>query len=123
VSERYWRGLFGCYDLVGLPRTTNDLESRFGQTKRHIRRQSGLRQLRQPLQRQGAWLLYQSHDKTVADLHHRLRQVPVDAYQAERARWESRQDRFRQRYRWRHHRTAVLAQLEAAWVSEGLDSS
>lgn len=38
LSERYWRGLFPCYDIVGLPRTNNDLEGLYGQTKRHIRR-------------------------------------------------------------------------------------
>src|SRR5207247_6358793 len=46
VSERYWRGLFVCYDLVGVPRTNNDLEGLFGATRRHIRQQSGAKQVR-----------------------------------------------------------------------------
>lgn len=123
LSERYWNGLFACYDIVGLPRTTNDMESLFSQTKRRTRRQSGLRQIRQPLQRQGAWLIYQSHDETVADLCERLARVPMEAYRAERARFESRQECFRQRYRWRHCRVAVLTQLESAWAAGAPDSS
>jgi hypothetical protein len=40
ISKRYWAGLFVCYDIVGLPRTNNALESLFGQTKRQTRRQN-----------------------------------------------------------------------------------
>jgi hypothetical protein len=119
LSERYWHGLFPCYDIVGLPRTNNALEGLYGQTKRHIRRQSGLQQIRRPLQQQGAWLIYTSHDETTAQLHTRLGRVPLPDYQAERTRWLARQAHYRQRHRWRHHRTAVLAELEAAWATAG----
>lgn len=119
LSERYWQGLFPCYDIVGLPRTNNDQESLFGQTKRGIRRHTGLRQIRQPLQRQGAWLIYQSHDETAASLHSRLQQITVKDYRAEQARWKGRQGRFHRRYRWRHDRPVVLAELEAAWAAGG----
>ncbi len=122
VSESYWGGLFVCYDVVGLPRTTNDLEGFFGQVKRGLRRQTGLSQLRQPLQRQGAWLLYQSRAETAADLEHRLAEVPREAYRAERERFTRRQERFRRRYHWRHNRQAVLAQLEDGWASTAPDS-
>ena len=117
ISERYWAGLFVCYDIVGLPRTNNALESLFGQTKRQTRRQTGLRQIRQPLQRQGAWLIYQSHDATVTELRVRLAHVPRQVYHAERTRWLARQAHFQHRYRWRHQRTAVLAELETAWTT------
>jgi hypothetical protein len=117
ISERYWAGLFVCYDIVGLPRTNNALESLFGQTKRQTRRQTGLRQIRQPLQRHGAWLIYQGHDATVTELHNRLAHVPRQVYHAERTRWLARQAHFQHRYRWRHQRTAVLAELETAWTT------
>lgn len=123
VSERYGSGLFVCYDIVGLPRTTNDLEGLFGQTKRCLRRQSGLSQLRQPLQRQGAWLLYRSREETVAALQSRLAQVPVEDYRAERARFACRQECVRHRYHWHRDRAAVLAQLEGRWASTGPDRS
>jgi hypothetical protein len=119
LSESYWQGLFPCYDIVGLPRTNNNLEGLYGQTKRQVRRQTGLQQLRRPLQYHGAWLIYTSHDETAAQLHTRLAQVPLQAYQAERARWRARQTLFRQRHRWRHHRTEVLAELETAWATGG----
>jgi hypothetical protein len=119
LSEHYWRGLFPCYDIVGLPRTNNHLESLYGQTKRQVRRQTGLQQLRRPLQYQGAWLIYTSHDETAAQLQTRLAQVPLETYQAERARWRTRQTTFRLRHRWRHHRITVLTELEAAWATAG----
>src|SRR5713101_5172473 len=38
VSRSYWPGLFHCYDVPGLPRTNNELESRFRETGRHLLR-------------------------------------------------------------------------------------
>ncbi len=123
VSESYRSGLFVCYEVVGLPRTTNELGGLFGQVKQCLLRQNGLSQLRQPLQRHGAWLLYRSREATAADLEHRLAQVPLEAYRAERERFARRQERFRHRYHRRRNREAVLAQLEGRWASTGPDSS
>ena len=123
VSERYWSGLFVCYDVRGLPRTTNGLEGLFGQTKQVLRRQTGLRQVRRPLQRQGAWLFYRSRGETVADLYQRLSQVPVEAYRAERERFARRQESFRFRCQWRRRRGAILAGLEGLWALAPFDSS
>jgi hypothetical protein len=41
VSRSYWGGLFGCYDVPGLPRTNNDLEQAFGKHRYHERRATG----------------------------------------------------------------------------------
>jgi hypothetical protein len=41
VTRSYWRGLFRCYDVAGLPRTNNDLEQFFGSYRYHERRCSG----------------------------------------------------------------------------------
>jgi hypothetical protein len=41
VTRSYWPGLFGCYDVAGLPRTNNDLEHFFGSYRYHERRSSG----------------------------------------------------------------------------------
>ena len=114
LSERYWTGLFVCYDVVGLPRTNNELEGRFGITRRRVRQQSGYKQIRRPIARQGAWLLYDP-DEEVQELQRRLEQVPHAVYQQERAHFEERQKRFRTRLRWRRARPAVLAELEAQW--------
>jgi hypothetical protein len=41
VTRSYWPGLFHCYDVVGLPRTNNDLEHLFGAQRYHQRRTTG----------------------------------------------------------------------------------
>lgn len=116
VSERYWAGLFPCYDIVGLPRTNNAHERLYGQLKRQLRRQVGVRALRAPLLRRGAWALLQSNATSPAELRAQLAQVSWEDYAAERARFERHQDRLRQRYRWRHQRDAVLHQRLADWT-------
>lgn len=116
VSERYWRGILVCYEVVGVPRTNNDLERRFGRVRRQARRQSGFRQLRRPLLRQGAWLMYQAEDADVTALQARLAQVPQAVYEQERARFAQWQARFQVRHRWQRQPDAVLAELEADWM-------
>lgn len=116
VSERYWSGLFVCYELEGVPRTNNELEGLFGATRRRIRQQSGAKQVRRAIGRQGAWLLYEV-EEDVAALEQRLARVSPARYQHERAQFEQRQARFRQRLRWRRNRAGVLEQLEAQWAS------
>lgn len=116
LSQRYWSGLFHCYDIVGLPPTNNDHESLYGQTKRQLRRQLGVSQLREPLLRRGAWSVFQVNANSSVELKERLAQVSWEDYAAERARYESRQERFRRRYRWRHQRDVVLQQRVADWA-------
>lgn len=41
ISDRFWVGLFHCYDVPGLPRNNNDLERFFNALKRHARRVHG----------------------------------------------------------------------------------
>src|SRR5689334_1798141 len=41
VSRSYWPGLFHCYDVPGLPRTNNEIESRFRDTSRYLLRTTG----------------------------------------------------------------------------------
>jgi hypothetical protein len=116
LSKRYWSGLFHCYNIVGLPRTNNDHESLYGQTKRQLRRQLGVSELREPLLRRGAWTIFQVNAASPAELRARLAQVPWEDYAAERARFERRQDQFRRRYRWCHHRDDVLRQRLTSWA-------
>jgi len=92
VSERYWSGLFHCYNIAGLPRTNNDHESLYGQTKRQLRRQLGVSELREPLLRRGAWTVFQINADSPAELTERLAQVSWEDYSAERARYERRCD-------------------------------
>ncbi len=41
LADRYWAGLFHCYDVPGLPSNNNDLERMFGQIKRNERKVTG----------------------------------------------------------------------------------
>lgn len=116
LSERYWSGLFHCYDIAGLPPTNNDHESLYGQTKRRLRRQLGVSELREPLLRHGAWAIFQADADSPAKLQERLAQVSWQDYAAERTRYEHRQAQFRRRYHWRHQRDAVLQQRVTAWT-------
>lgn len=116
LSERYWSGLFHCYDIAGLPPTNNDHESLYGQTKRRLRRQLGVSELRESLLRHGAWAIFQTNTDSPAKLQERLAQVSWQDYAAERARYDHRQEQFRRRYRWRHQRDAVLQQRVTAWA-------
>jgi hypothetical protein len=115
LTERYAPGLYACYDIVGLPRTNNALESLFGQLRRRIRRQTGFKQIRRLLLRYGAWALYVPTAPTVTDLLHQLQQVPPPEYAAIRARWTTRQAQDHLRWRWGHAPQTVLRSLEALW--------
>jgi len=116
TSERYWSGLFHCYDIVGLPRTNNDHERLYGQIKHQLRRQLGVSQLREPLLRRGGWIVFQIKQTSPDQLRDRLAQVSWLDYFAERARYESRQAQFHRRYRWRHQRDSVLQQRLVDWA-------
>ena len=115
-SERYWSGLFLCYDIVGLPATNNEHESLYGQVKRQLRRQLGVHELREPLLRRGAWTVLQIDVSSPEELRERLERVSWKEYAAERTRYEHRMEQFRRRYRWRHQRDAVLRQRLADWA-------
>jgi hypothetical protein len=116
LSERYWSGLFHCYNIIGLPPTNNDHESLYGQTKRQLRRQLGVSELREPLLRRGAWTVFRIDAVSPAELRKRLAQVSWEDYVAERARYERRQSKFHRRYRWRHQRDIVLKQRVTDWA-------
>ncbi len=114
LTEHYWSGLFVCYDVPGVPRTNNDLEGVFRRMRRAVRRQTGFKQLRRVLVRQGAWLVFPPEPGRAA-LERRLAAVPREAYRAERARFKARQARFQVRQRWQRQPARVLADLEAEW--------
>lgn len=115
VTERYAAGLFHCYDVIGLPRTNNDLESDFRALKRHERRITGCAQTRQRLLRHGAWLPLQACTLTEAELQQRLAAVPVQAYWQERARLHRRLKQRRRCYQLRHGRDKLFGQIERQW--------
>jgi len=111
VTQRYAPGLFHCYDVIGLPRTNNDLESDFRALKRHERRITGCGQTRHRVMRPGAWLPLQVYTLTETELQQRLAAVPAEAYWEERGRLKRRLEQRRTRYQLRH----LFGQIEQQW--------
>lgn len=117
VTRSYWPGLFHCYDVVGLPRTNNDLEHLFGAQRYHERRTTG-RKVASPS------LVVRGAVRITATVMTRLRPFSArDLAPPSLADWRSlrsqlatyRQHRTLQR-RFRQDPDAYLADLEQRFV-------
>lgn len=117
LSQRYWSGLFHAYDIVGLPRTNNALESLFRDLRHQLRRRLGVSKLSEPLLRHGAWTLFSAESDSPASLADSFALVPLDDYLAERQRYELRQSHFSRRFQWRHQRDLVLQNRVNDWAA------
>jgi len=117
VSTSYWPGLFHCYDLEELPRTNNDLESLFRDTKRRLLRTTGQKgQTLRALQRIGAWELL-PRPPAEAECLDALRQVPPSQLAKEQRRLRRHQERFRLRTRSTRRINAQFNKLRQQWLS------
>jgi hypothetical protein len=117
VSTSYWPGLFHCYDIEGLPRTNNDLESHFRDTQRRLLRTTGQKgQTRRTLQRIGAWELL-PRPPTEAHCLAALRQVPSDQLAAEQQRLRQHLERFRLHTRSIRRVNVQFDQLRQQWFT------
>jgi hypothetical protein len=115
VSRSYWSGLFHCYDVPGLPRTNNELESRFRDTRRRLLRSTGQKGLTQrTLQRQGAWEILPP-PPTEAKIREPLRPPPTEALAQERQRFAAHRQRFRMQSRSLRQTQMPLDQLRQRW--------
>jgi hypothetical protein len=115
VSRSYWPGLFHCYAVPGLPRTNNELESHFRDTRRRLLRTTGQQgQTQRTLQRQGAWELL-SHPPTEAQLRETVRQTPSEDLAQERQRFAVHRQRFRLQRRSLRQTQAQFDQLRQQW--------
>ena len=115
VSRRYWPGLFHCYDVLGLPRTNNELESHFRDTGRRLLRTTGQQGLTQrTLQRQGAWELL-PRPPTEAQLLDAVCQTPQEDLAQERQRFAAHRQRFRLQSRSLRQIQAQFNQLRQRW--------
>jgi Transposase, Mutator family len=117
VSRSYWPGLFHCYDVPGLQRTNNDLESHFRDTTRRLLRTTGQKGLTQrTLQRQGAWELL-PQPSTEAQLLKTVRHTPPEDLAQERQRLAQHRQRFRLQSRSLKQTQAQFDQLRQRWVA------
>jgi Transposase, Mutator family len=115
VSRSYWPGLFHCYDVPGLPRTNNELESRFRDTGRRLLRTTGQKGLTQrTLQRQGAWELL-PRPPTEAQVLEAVCQTPPEELAQERQRFAAHRQRFRLQRRSLRQTQAQFNQLRQRW--------
>jgi hypothetical protein len=117
VSTSYWSGLFHCYDIEGLPRTNNDLESHFRDTRRRLLRTTGQKgQTRRTLQRTGAWELL-PRPLTEARCLAALRDVAQDQLALERQRLRRHLQRFRLHTRSIRRVNAQFDRLRKQWLA------
>lgn len=122
VTGSYWPGLFHCYDVADLPRTTNDLEQVFGAHRYHERRSSGRKVA-------SSGLVVRGSVRVPAALATRLRgeirgedlaPSDLEAWRELRAGLARRQAVRAQGRRFRHDPAAYLQELEDALIKETL---
>ena len=119
VVRRLGDGLYHCYDVPDLPRTDNGLEQFYRRVKACERRITGHRRSDQFVLRLGSAAVYAlaAGDLSETDLLRRLAGVDAAVWQAERIALRAHQARQTTMRRFRLHRTAFLADLEARWVA------
>jgi hypothetical protein len=113
VTRSYWPGLFHCYAVPDLPRTTNDLEHLFGSHRYHERRASGRKGASPSLVLRGQVRLLaatatRQHTYTATELATADREQRREL----RRQLEARRQRRVKRRRFRRDPHAYLQQLE-----------
>lgn len=118
VLRRLGHGLYHCYDVPGLPRTDNDLEQFYRRVKTLERRITGHKRSDTFVVRVGGFAVYATaaSQGTESEVLRQLGAVPAAAWQTERAHLWATQERQTKMRRFRLHRAAYLADLEARWA-------
>jgi non-ribosomal peptide synthetase component F len=118
VVRRLGDGLYHCYDVPGLPRTDNDWEQFYRRLKALECRITGHKRSDTFVVRVGGFAVYAAaaSQATESALLHQLGAVRAEAWQAERAILWANQERQTTMRRFKLHRTAYLADLEARWA-------
>lgn len=111
----YGEQLLPCYDIPGLPPHTLQLEGLFGRLRRHQRRISGRRSTRE-LNKFGHFQILFGADSQ-AELLDQLREVPLEAYQAQRIRLDHSETRSRFLYRLHRDPTTTMQSLVDQYIS------
>jgi hypothetical protein len=118
VLRRLGDGLYHCYDVPGLPRTDNDLEQFYRRVKTLERRITGHKRSDSFVVRVGGFAVYAAaaSQTTESELLRQLGTVPAEVWQAARVTLWANQERQAKMRRFRLHRAAYLADLEARWA-------
>jgi hypothetical protein len=117
-SRGFWKGLFTCYDHYYIPRTNNDLEQFFRQTKACHRRITGLRNWNSYIVRNGEMIVLVSDALRQKHAITRLRTVSYEDYKERKAKWNKRLFGNVQRRRFNRDPDSYLQNLENQWDKE-----
>lgn len=111
--------LIQCYDVVGLPRTNNDMEGFIRAIKTRYRRVSGRKNWNRYLLRYGRRVAYyEAQVRSVggeAGVHGAIGRVTPKQWRSGRAEQRARQEEQLKQYRFRHKRATFLHRLEERW--------
>jgi hypothetical protein len=117
VSQSYWPGLFHCYEVEGLARTNNDLESHFRDLQHRLLRTTGQKGgTRRALHRLGAWELLKS-PPSESECLEALRHISDEELADERQRVDQHRQRFRFEVRSVKSADAQLDRLYQQWLA------
>lgn len=116
LRNRWW-GLFACYQVAGLPRTNNELETFLRRLKTNQRRITGRKNVHDFIVRYGQYAAFLDDRESQADLLARLRQVPLTDFGRARAGLAVIQEQAQKRHRFRHRQQVFLTDLEARWLA------
>jgi hypothetical protein len=117
VSQSYWPGLFHSYEVEGLARTNNDLESHFRDLQHRLLRTTGQKGgTRRALHRLGAWELLKS-PPSESECLEALRQISTQELVDERQRVDQHRQRFRFEIRSVKSADAQLERLNQQWFA------
>ncbi|WNC12574.1 transposase [Brevibacillus brevis] len=114
-SRGFWKGLFTCYDHPHVPRTNNDHERFFRQTKTRHRRMTGLRSWNEYILRSGEMVVFVDDALHQSNVLSRLQSVNYLDFKNERLRWSARLSEATKRRRFRTNTSVYLEQAENAY--------
>jgi hypothetical protein len=114
-SKGFWAGLFTFYDEYYIPRTNNDLERFFRQTKASHRRITGLRNWTTYIQRNGEMIVLVQDAFNQGHIKGRLCSVRYSSYKERKIQWKARLGEHVERRRFNRDPQAYLEKLEQEW--------
>lgn len=113
--------LIACYDVVGLPRTNNDMEGFIRAIKTRYRRVSGRKNWNRYLLRYGRRVAYYEAQVRSAGgeagVNGNVGQVSPKQWRRGRAEQRAREEEQLKQYRFRHKRAKFLQGLEERWTA------